>query len=78
MVLSYHPTKDFKLPACYDDSIYLLDRSVPHAYAILETNKRLVKITDIIVSGVTYDFGGAFKAVEYGRRKQKDIQNIFD
>ena len=76
MVLSYHPTKDFKLPVYYDDSVYLLDRSVPHAYAILVTNERLVEITDIIVSGVVYDFGGAYKTCNYARKKNKLIIEI--
>ena len=73
MILSYHPTRGFKLPAYYDDSVYLLERAIPRAYAILETNKRLVEIADIIVSGVMYDFGGAYKANEYARRKKKTI-----
>lgn len=76
MVLSFRPTKDFKLPACYDDSVYLLERTVPHAYAILETNKKLVEMVDFIVSGVVYDFGGAYKAYNYARRKRKRIINV--
>ena len=76
MVLSYHATNDFKLPASYDDSVYLLERAVPHAYAILETNKRLVDIADIIVSGVMYDFGGACKALEYARKRKVQIIEV--
>lgn len=77
MVLSYHPTKDFILPVCYDDSVYLLERLVPRAFAILETNKKLVEIVDVIVSGVVYDFGGAYKACEYAGKKRKCIFNVF-
>lgn len=71
MVLSYRSTKDFILPACYDDSAYLLERAVSRAYAILETNKLLVELADVIVSGVKYDFGGAYKAYEQARRRKK-------
>ena len=76
MVLSYRPTKDFALPSCYDDSVYLLEREVPRAYAILETNKRLVELADVIVSGVIYAFGGAYKAYEYARKKMKNIIEV--
>ena len=76
MVLSYRPTKDFLLPACYGDSVYLLERSVPRAYAILETNKKLVEIVDVIVSGVVYDFGGAYKAYEHAMRRKRRIISV--
>lgn len=77
LVLSYRPTKDSTLPTCYDDSVYLLERAVPGAYAILETNKKLVELADVIVSGVKYDFGGAYKAYDYARRRKKMVITIF-
>ena len=78
MVLSYRPTKDFILPAYYDDSAYLLERSVPRAYAILETNKKLVEIVDVIVSGIVYDFGGAYKAYAYVLKLKKTVINVIE
>ena len=78
MVLSYLPTRNFILPACYDDSIFLLERAVPPAYAILETNKKLVEIVDVILSGVVYNFGGAYKACDYARKKRKVIVSPFN
>ncbi len=67
MVLSYipqtpigEPEYAFKLPDCFDDSIYVLERSVPKKFAIIETNKCVVDMVDFIVAGVMTHFGGAY------------------
>ena len=78
MMLSYRPTKDFILSACYDDSFYLLERSVLRAYAILETNKKLVENVDVIVSGDVYDFDGAYKAYDYALKMKKIVINVIE
>ena len=76
-VLSYIPkVNEDSMLACFDDSIYLLERNVPPKYAIIETNLLLVKKVDFIVSGVRYTFGGAVKAVEYARKKGKIVIDI--
>ncbi len=76
MVLSYHPDEEFRLPSCFDDSVYLLERKVPPQYAIVETNKLLVKKADIILSGVVFPFGGAYNAVTYAKKHGKDVREI--
>lgn len=76
MVLSYHPKKDFSLSPVFDSSVYLLERSVPPPYVILETNKLLVDHVDIILSRTIYDFGGAAKAVEYAEKHNKTIISL--
>lgn len=79
MVLSYIPVTSnypFELPKCFDDSMYLLERSVPKRLAILETNKCLVDIVDFIISGIFLHSGGAYNACEYALKKQKPIINI--
>lgn len=78
MVLSYHPTKNFWLPFCFDDSIYLLEKKVPPKFAIYYTNRRIVEISDFIVSGVNHDSGGAFTACQYAKRINKTVINIFE
>lgn len=77
MVLSYHPREDFILPLCFDDSVYLLDKSVPPRFAISYTNKKIVEISDYIISGVANEYGGAANACNYAKRKNKTIINIF-
>lgn len=80
MVLSYHPSKkeDNFQPLYIDDSVYLLNRYVPPALAIIETNKMMVDCSDFIVCGVKYTFGGANTAIEYAERKKKNIVYLFE
>ncbi len=84
MVLSYMPvtTDDpdsaFRLPACFDDSVYLLERHVPRRFAILETNKCLADIADYIVAGIYIHGGGAYAACEYAQRRKKPIISVID
>lgn len=70
----------FVLPYLFDESEYLLDKYVPPHAAIIETNKRLALKADYILSGVDsecWKCGGAYIAVEYGRKHGKTIISIF-
>jgi uncharacterized phage-like protein YoqJ len=83
LVLSYIPeslNEDsvFTLPKYFDDSIYLLERSVPKRLAIIETNKCLVNKVDYIVAGVVAHFGGAYMACEYAYKQKKPIISVID
>lgn len=78
MVLSYIPNKEFVMPECFDDSIYLLERSVPKRLAIIETNKCLVDKADYIVAGVILHGGGAYTALEYANKRKKPIISLID
>ncbi len=76
-VLSYIPKKKEE-DSLFDGSIYLLEQSIPPLYAIVETNKLLVDKVQYIISGVNYSFGGAYQAVEYANKRQKQIINVFE
>ncbi len=84
MVLSYIPQVPddidyaFKLPQCFDDSVYLLERQVPKRLAIIETNKCLVDKVDYIVAGVIMHGGGAYAACEYAYKRNKPIISVID
>ncbi len=78
MVLSYHPDKDFMLPKFFDESTYLLEKRVPPKFAISYTNQAIINLVDFIISGVKYDWGGAWTACEYARKKKKIIINLFE
>lgn len=84
MVLSYIPETPaeldykFELPKYFDDSVYLLERSVPKRFAIIETNKCLVDKVDFIVAGVMTHYGGAYTALEYAYKRKKPIINVID
>ena len=83
MVLSYIPgsmneNDGITLPKYFDDSVYLLERSVPKRLAIIETNKCLVDAVDFIVAGVITQCGGAYMACEYAYKRKKPIINVID
>ncbi len=74
--ISYMPREHEKTPRFFDDPVYLLERRVPPRYAIAETNKLIVKMADVVVSGVIFPYGGAYEAVCYARRLGKEIIQI--
>lgn len=59
--------------ADYDYTLYPELEEVPPRFAISRRNERMVEISDAVVAYVTHDWGGAFKAFEYARRKRKAV-----
>lgn len=79
LVLSYHPKTDSDINAAnYDGTIYFLDRKVPLRFAISKTNEMMIDVSDFVISGVYYTWGGAYKSCEYARRKKKEIIRIIE
>lgn len=78
LTLSYYGRKNFVLPNCFDESIYLLERRVPLKYAITYTNRETVLRADFIVSGVRFHYGGAYAALNFAERNKKIILDIFE
>ena len=77
MVLSYHDHR-FVLPKFFDESVYLLEKSVPPQFAISYTNRAMILKSDFIISGVCSHFGGAYSACKFARQKKKMILDIFE
>lgn len=76
LVLSYYPDGEFFLPRRFDETVYLLEKSVPPRFAIYHTNRRLVEIADYIISGVHYFGGGEFQACNYAKRLKKEVIEV--
>ena len=78
LVFSYLPptNADFTLPEVYTDSVYLLEKQVPPRYALLQTNKDMVDKADCLIVGIVKEWGGAWTAVEYAKKRGKRIINI--
>ena len=72
-VWAYIPQNGQGENGCFDSSVYLLEKRVPPAYAIIETNKCMVQKADYIFSGVVHAWGGAWTAVEYAKKQGKKI-----
>ena len=60
----------------YDEIVYPPLEKVPYRFAIVERNKWMVDRADIIISCVTRECGGAFKAVNRALKKNKKVINI--
>ena len=45
-------------------------------YAIIESNKCMVKKVDYIFSGIMHEWGGAWQAVNYAKKQGKRIVTL--
>jgi len=59
--------------SCYDGTTYPPLESVPPRFAIVKRNEWMVSVSDVVVSGVVYGWGGAAKTLAYAKRKHKTI-----
>ena len=77
---SYIPKhkQNFILPACYDDTVYLLEKNIPLKFAISKTNKAMIDKADFVVVAIKHSWGGARSAYDYAKRRKKNILNILD
>lgn len=57
----------------YDCSEYPPLENVPQRFAILKRNEYMAERADAVVSYIDHEWGGAYKAVEYARKKGKQI-----
>ena len=57
----------------YDGTTYPPLETVPPRYAILKRNEWMVRVSDVVISGVTHGWGGAAKTLDYAKRRGKVI-----
>ena len=67
--------RDFNT-ALYDGSVYPPLESVPRRFAISKRNEWMIEQADVVVSGVTHDWGGAATTLKYANRKKKRIISV--
>ena len=60
----------------YDETVYPDIESVPKRYAISARNKWMVDVSDVIVSFVDHDWGGAAKTLEYAKKRGKRVISL--
>lgn len=60
----------------FDGTIYPPLETVPLKYAISKRNEWMIDQADMVVSGVTHDWGGAAKTLKYAERKKKRVISI--
>lgn len=62
----------------YDFSVYPPLEDTPPRFAISKRNEYMVDTCDVIISYVNKSYGGAYKMLEYGKRKKKQIISVLD
>lgn len=72
VVLAYMPTEKCDYPTLFPEGI----ENAPKRFAIDFRNRFMVKQSDIVVSYVNRDFGGAAKFVDAARKMGKNIINL--
>ena len=60
----------------YDSIIYPPLENVPLRFAIIKRNEWMINEADLVIAYVKYTHGGAYKTLEYARRKKKSIINL--
>lgn len=60
----------------FDQLIYPPIETVPIKFAIVARNKWMIDKADLIISYINRDYGGAYSALSYAKRKKKRIINL--
>ena len=60
----------------YDSILYPPLENIPNRYAITKRNEWMINESDLVIAYVEHRFGGAYKTLEYARRKKKRIINL--
>lgn len=68
--------KDMLNTGTYDSIIYPPLENTPPKYAIIKRNEWMVHQADLIIAYVEYSNGGAYRTLEYAKRKGKKISNL--
>ena len=77
LLLPYHPaTRTIQIPTGFDGSFYPFETSVPPRYAIARANRRMIDISDYLITFVRNP-GNARELLLYAqRRKQRGLLHI--
>ncbi len=75
LVVPYLPKKSCE--ENFDEIIYPPLENVPPKWAISHRNKWLVGKSDIVICYISHTWGGAAEAVNYARKKNKPVINLY-
>ena len=70
--------KGMQTEGLYDASVYPPLEKVPPKFAISKRNEWMVTEADLIIAYVSHGWGGAYKSLEFAKRKKKSIVNIYE
>ena len=60
----------------YDLILYPEIEEKPLRYAIIYRNRWMVQKADIVVCGIDHGWGGAYRAYQYAKKKEKTLFNV--
>ena len=60
----------------YDDVIYPPLENIPPRIAIIKRNEWMIQKADVIIAYVKHTYGGAYKALQYAKKKKKPLINL--
>ena len=60
----------------YDKIIYPAIENIPLRFAIVYRNRYMVDVSEHLICYIKHEWGGAYKAYSYARRKGKSIINL--
>ena len=60
----------------YDSTVYPPLENIPQKFAISKRNEWMINQADLIIAYVSHTYGGAYRSLEYARRKKKSIINL--
>ncbi len=78
LVIPYLNRGKEEIDSLYDQTLYPPLESVPPKLAILKRNEWMIDESHVVIVFVEFLFGGANKALEYAKRKNKTIVNLAD
>ncbi len=65
------------LKSVYDEVVYPPIESLPPRFAILKRNEWMIMNSDLVIVYVERTFGGANTALEFEKRKKKNVINLY-
>ena len=68
--------KEMQNQGLCDMSIYPPIEKVPPRFAISKRNEWMMEKADLVIAYVKRDYGGAYKSLEFAKRKKKKIINL--
>ena len=80
LILAYIPGKknqmDTDFYKKFDDTLYPEIEKIPPKFAIIKRNEWMVDKSDFLIAYVEHNWGGAYRTLEYAKRKKKNVRML--
>ena len=80
LILAYMPGKknqfDAEFYEKFDDTLYPEIEKTPPKFAIIKRNEWMIDRSDFLIAYVGHSWGGAYRTLEYAKRKKKNVKML--